>query len=205
MLLFLDVISPIPEFFIIEDNKLIFQRKIIINESEKLSDHIFDVYIKINNDLNLTKNLKKIAITIGPGSYTSLRVGAAFASGLKISKDLLFCPISIEDIFNFKFKNNKIEDVGFFVCSSKNQNFFCIYNEEKKIQYIKLEDDKNFNFYNNINTIYYNLKKFDSKKINIKQYKFSFINEILDNYKKLIFNKDLIIKPIYISNNKILN
>ena len=40
MLLFLDVVSPIPEFFIIEDNKLIFQRKIIVNESEKLSDKI---------------------------------------------------------------------------------------------------------------------------------------------------------------------
>ena len=35
MLLFLDVISPIPEFFIIEDNKVILQRKIINKESEK--------------------------------------------------------------------------------------------------------------------------------------------------------------------------
>tara|TARA_Y100000996_G_C22514935_1_gene640009 strand:+ start:925 stop:1542 length:618 start_codon:yes stop_codon:yes gene_type:complete len=205
MLLFLDVISPIPEFFIIADNKVIFQTKIITNESEKLSDHIFETYIKMNNDLNLTKKLEKIAITIGPGSYTSLRVGAAFVSGLKISQDLLFCPISINDILNFKSQNNKRQDIGFYICSSKNQNFFCNLNKEKKIQYIKLEDNKNYNFYNDINTIYYNLKEFNLEKTNTKQYKFSFINEILDNYEKLIFKKNFIIKPIYISNNIILN
>ena len=57
MLLFLDVISPIPEFFIIEENKLIFREKIITNQSEKLSDHIFDKYMQINEKLNLTKYL----------------------------------------------------------------------------------------------------------------------------------------------------
>ncbi len=90
MLLFLDVISPLPEFFLIEDNKVIFSRKIIENTSEKLSDNILETYIQIDKDLNLSKNLKKISITIGPGSYTSLRVGAAFISGLYISKNLLF-------------------------------------------------------------------------------------------------------------------
>jgi len=44
MLLFLDVISPIPEFCIIKDNKLIDQRKIIEKESDKLSDYIFETY-----------------------------------------------------------------------------------------------------------------------------------------------------------------
>ena len=82
MLLFLDVISPIPEFLLIEDNKVILQRKIINNESEKLSDNIFEIYMQINNHYNLDQKLKKISITIGPGSYTSLRVGASFVAGL---------------------------------------------------------------------------------------------------------------------------
>ena len=86
MLLFLDVVSPIPEIFIIEENKLVFSEKIISKESEKLSDNIFQTYLKLNKDLNLSKNLTKIAITNGPGSYTSLRVGSAFVSGLKISR-----------------------------------------------------------------------------------------------------------------------
>ena len=83
MLLFLDVISPLPEFLVIEDNKVILHRKIIDNESDKLSDNIFQAFIGLNKGLNLIQNLEKIVITIGPGSYTSLRVGAAFVSGLQ--------------------------------------------------------------------------------------------------------------------------
>ena len=88
MLLFLDVISPLPEFCVIDDNKVILQEKIIQNETDKLSDNIIQTYIEIDKRLNLTKNLKKISTTIGPGSYTSLRVGSAFISGLMISRNI---------------------------------------------------------------------------------------------------------------------
>ena len=63
MFLFLDVISPLPEFFVIEDNKVVFNKKIIKSESSKISDNIFQVYYEINNELNLSKYLKKTAIT----------------------------------------------------------------------------------------------------------------------------------------------
>ena len=53
MLLFLDIVSPIPEFTIIEDNKVILRQKIISNEGDKLSDNIIQSYIEINNKLNL--------------------------------------------------------------------------------------------------------------------------------------------------------
>ena len=204
MLLFLDVISPIPEFFIIEENKLIFREKIIINQSEKLSDHIFDKYMKINKKLNLTKYLEKIAMTIGPGSYTSLRVGSAFLSGLRISMNLKFCPISVKDIIKFKVEKSKIANVGFFICSSKNQNFFCNINSIGKLEYLKLENDK-FNLIKKIDTIFYNSRELNVINKKIKQFKFSFIDETLSNNKKLEFDKEILIKPIYISNNKILN
>ena len=204
MLLFLDVISPIPEFFIIEDNKVILRRKIIKNGLEKLSDNIFETYIKINNNFNLTQNLKKIAMTVGPGSYTSLRVGSAFISALKISNQLRFCPISIGDILKFKSFNNNIEELGLYICSANNQNFFCILNKEKKIEYIKL-DENNYILKKNIKKIFYNEKKFNSDEKNIIQVKLFFIDEIVDNYKKLNFLKDTIIKPIFISNNNLLN
>ena len=55
MFLFLDVISTIPEFFVIEDNKLIIKRKILSKETEKLSDNIIQAYIKLDNEINLTK------------------------------------------------------------------------------------------------------------------------------------------------------
>ena len=74
MLLFLDIISSIPEFSVIKDNKVILRKKIIKHNTEKLSDNIIEKYMEIDKSLNLTKNLNKISSTIGPGSYTSLRV-----------------------------------------------------------------------------------------------------------------------------------
>ena len=173
MLLFLDVISPIPEFFIIEDNKVILQRKIISNDSDKLSDNIFETYIKINKILNLAQNLKKIILTTGPGSYTSLRIGASFVSGLRLSKKILFCPVSVIDIMRFKGNKFNKDNIGVFIYSA--------------------------------NTIFYNSREFISNSENIKQYKFLFIDEIIQNYQKLNFSIVHIIKPIYISNNNILN
>ncbi len=204
MLLFLDVISPIPEFFIIEDKKVIVKRKIIENSSNKLSDNIFPIYMKLNSDLNLRENLKKIVITSGPGSYTSLRVGAAFVSGLKISKNLLFHSISVSDIFKFKSKTNNIKSLGIFISSSNNQKFFCFMNSSNEIVYTKIENE-HFLLPDNLKTIFYNIKEINSNINDLKQYKFSFINELLKNYETLNFTKNAIIKPIYISNNKILN
>ena len=60
MLLFLDVVSSIPEFSLIEDNKVILRRKIIREETEKLSDNIFEVYTQINKEVNLQQNLELI-------------------------------------------------------------------------------------------------------------------------------------------------
>ena len=95
-----DVISPLPEFCVIDDNKVILQEKIIQNETDRLSDNIIQSYIEIDKTLNLTKNLKKISTTIGPGSYTSLRVGSAFISGLMISRNIPYYPLTVEDILN---------------------------------------------------------------------------------------------------------
>ena len=204
MFLFLDVISPLPEFFIIEDNKLIYHRKIIKNDSEKLSDNIIEAYSAIDKDLKLTKNLKKIAMTIGPGSYTSLRVGAAFLSGLIISKNLLFSPITINDFFNFTSNSFSLEKAGFFLSSANNQNFFCTLDSNKKLKYQKIEKD-DYIVNKNIQTIFYNLRQFKHKYNNIKQYKISFIEQLLENNNLLIFKNKINIKPIYTSNNKILN
>ena len=50
MNLLLDVISPIPEFSVINDNKIILSSKIVKSEENKLSDSIIPAYQKINND-----------------------------------------------------------------------------------------------------------------------------------------------------------
>mgnify|MGYP001196456816 CR=1 FL=1 len=204
MLLFLDLISPISEFSIIEENKLILNKKIINNSNDKMSDCIFKIYNEIENKLNLSKHLKKIVITIGPGSYTSLRVGSAFALGLNISLQVPIYPFSIKDIVDFKKLNNPNEKVVFYIISANEQNFICEINFNNKITYKKI-DSNNFNLPKKIDKLYYNYKRINSVSKNLKQIRFSFLDELLVNNKVLIFNKNEKIKPIYISNNKVLN
>ncbi len=204
MLLFLDVVSPLPEFLLIEDNKVILERKIIKKSTQKLSDNIFETYISINNALNLKEKLNKIAITIGPGSYTSLRVGAAFLSGLKISRDLLTYTFSIDDIFKFNMNINQNNNLGVFIISANDQKFFCFLDNKKKVIYLKIED-KNFILPEKIDTVLYNYKKINVEKKNIKQIRFNFTENFFLNHQELNFSRDKIIKPIYISNNTVLN
>ena len=44
------------------------------------------------------KDLKAVAVAIGPGSYTGLRIGLAMAKGLAFSHNLAFIPVPTLDI-----------------------------------------------------------------------------------------------------------
>ena len=203
MLLFLDVISSIPEFCVIDDNKVILQEKITKHETDRLSDNIIQSYIEIDKRLNLTKNLKKISTTVGPGSYTSLRVGSAFISGLMISRRIPYCPLSIEDILNFNSKKHSKKNIGIFITSSNDQEFLCYKNKNNIMEYYKIEKDK-YSIPKHIELILFNKTKIN-KNNKLEQIEFSFFNEFYNNYNNLTFVTDSIIKPIYISNNQLLN
>ena len=203
MLLFLDIISPIPEFCVIDDNKIILQQKIIQDETERLSDNIIQSYIEIDKRLNLTKNLKKISTTIGPGSYTSLRVGSAFISGIMISRKIPYYPLSIEDILNFNSIKHSKKNLGVFITSSNNQKFLCYKIKDNEMEYHKIESNK-YSIPKNIDLMLFNKSKINENNM-LEQMKFSFFEEFYNNYNNLIFKKNFIIKPIYISNNQLLN
>ena len=142
MLLFLDIISSIPEFCVIDDNKVILQQKITQDETDRLSDNIIQSYTEIDKSLNLTKNLKKISSTIGPGSYTSLRVGSAFISGLMISHKIPYYPLSIQDILNFNSIKHSRKNLAVFITSSNNQKFLCYRIKDNEMEYNKSENNK---------------------------------------------------------------
>jgi len=203
MLLFLDIISSIPEFCVIDDNKIILQQKITQSETDKLSDNIIQSYIEIDKKLNLTKNLKKISTTIGPGSYTSLRVGSAFISGLVISRKIPYFPLSIEDIINFNSIKYSKKNLGVFITSSNNQKFLCYKNRNNEMSYYKIENNK-YSIPKNINLILFNESKINENN-ELEQIKFSFFEEFYNNYNNLSFKKNITIQPIYISNNQLLN
>ena len=203
MLLFLDIISSIPEFCVIDDNKIILQQKITKSETDKLSDNIIQSYIEIDKRLNLTKNLKKISTTIGPGSYTSLRVGSAFISGLMISRNIPYYPLTITDILNFNAIKHSKKKLGVFITSSNNQKFFCYKTEDNNMEYYKIENNK-YSIPKNIDLILFNKSKINENN-ELEQMKFSFFEEFYNNYNNFTFKKNIIIEPIYISNNQLLN
>ena len=201
MFLFLDVASPISEFHLINDKKIIDSIKITNKTDQKLSDLLIPTYLQIDNDYNLSKKLKKLIITIGPGSYTALRVGASFIAGLSQSMDLPVAVISTKTIYKHLSYNNK--QIGIYFESSNNQKFFLY---QKNSEYINLKiENQDFVIPELISYIFYNigLPNFIDNKI--KSEMFSIKMNVLENLEKLEFNKNLIIKPIYISNNSILN
>ena len=207
MNLLLDIVSPIPEFSVIDDNKIIYSSKIIQSKEEKLSDSIIPAYKEIENTLDFKTKLKSLLVTIGPGSYTSLRVGISFMLGLHFSKGIKVAGLSSEDFLKFEIDKNNQLNCGIYFISSNNQKFICYKKFDSSFKYIKLEDN-NFNQFeelNDIDIIYYNHEPLECSLLNLKQKKYLIKEKIVNNFDKIKFNDNDLIKPIYISNNKILN
>ena len=200
MFLFLDVASPISEFHLINDKKITQSIKITDNTDQKLSDKLIPLYLDLNDSYNLSKNITKLIITIGPGSYTALRVGASFIAGLSQSMNLPVSVISSETIYEHLYDSNK--EMGVYFESSKNQKFFS-YKKGSNFFHEKVENN-NYVLPDFISFVSYNVSppKFIDDKIESES--FSIKKVILKNLHILEFNKNLIIKPIYISNNRLL-
>jgi len=209
MILFLDTISPLPEFSLIADNKIIFSKKIINNHHEKMSDYLIKSYTDLEKKFSLDQKLKNLIINVGPGSYTSLRIGIAFFSGLSLSYQIDLKGIPCVDFYKYLISKDDLLLTGIYINSANNQKFICIYDEKK--EYYNIHKIESFNEIEN-----FKIKKIISNtelnKNNLNlfkniQYQSTSFKEIiiknLDAIMKLENSK--IIEPIYISNNKILN
>ena len=208
MILFLDTVSSLPEFFLIEDNKIVSSKKIITNNDEKMSDCIVSTYIELNKKFSLKKELTGIIVNTGPGSYTALRVGIAFVTGLSISQEISIVGLSCVDLFRHFIKKKHLKSSAIYICSSNNQNFYCIYNELKNTYEInKIEKIQDFNNLNQsqISKIYTN-SKLKIENINNINYEILSFQELVITNLKIILKmpKQELIQPIYVSNNQIL-
>lgn len=70
-------------------------------------------FFEILNEINLDK-VELMLITIGPGRFTSLRVGLSFALGLAIPRKIKIVPLVTFDIIEHKISNN-YSDYGIFL------------------------------------------------------------------------------------------
>ena len=212
MILFLDTVSPLPEFSIIEEDKIIYTKKIILNNNEKMSDSIIQCYLSLEKKFSLNSKLTLLVTNTGPGSYTALRVGIAFLSGLALGKKINLIGITCLDLYNYQIAKNKLNLSAFFIASSNNQQFICIY-DSLKLNYSIIKIDKQYSFdigkFLSLKNIYTNdILALNNTNIfnNISKKEIRF-DEIVLNNLSIIRNlpRKEIINPIYISDNKILN
>ena len=214
MILFLDTVSSSPEFFLIKKDNIIYSSQILLNKNDKMSDLLIPSYLELEQKFNLDSKLKLLIINTGPGSYTSLRIGIAFFSGLSLSQNVKLVGISSMDLFRLSITNDKLINSAIYVSSSNNQNFIGIFDSKnnsfvmKKIEKDFKLEKQNINL-TSVNKIYVNqiLSNEQKKildKIDIKVIKFSNIIQDNINYIKNL-KKNNIVKPIYFSNNQILN
>jgi len=201
MFLLLDVASPIPEFHLINDKKIIDSIKITDNNDQKLSDLLIPTYLEINTAYKLSDNLKKLIITIGPGSYTALRVGASFIAGLSQSMNLPVSAVSALTIHNHLSEPRN--HIGIYFESSNKQKFFSY---QKNHQFIHEKiDDMSYTLPESVSKLLYNYNLPNFINTKVESEIFSIKINIIENLDKLEFDNNLIIKPIYVSNNSILN
>jgi len=209
MILFLDTVSPLPEFSLIGDNKIIFSKKIINNHHEKMSDYLIKSYTDLEKKFSLDQKLENLIINIGPGSYTSLRIGIAFFSGLSMSYQIDLKGIPCVDFYKYVISKDDLLFTGIYIHSANNQKFICIYDEKK--EYYNIHKIESFNEIEN-----FKIKKIISNTElnnnnpnpfkNIKYQSISFKEIIIKNLDAIMsLESPKIIEPIYISNNKILN
>jgi len=209
MILFLDTVSPLPEFSLIADNKIILSKKIINNHHEKMSDYLIKSYTDLEKKFALDQKLENLIINIGPGSYTSLRIGIAFFSGLSMSYQIDLKGIPCVDFYKYVISKDDLLFTGIYIHSANNQKFICIYDEKK--EYYNIHKIESFNEIEN-----FKIKKIISNTElnnnnpnpfkNIKYQSISFKEIIIKNLDAIMsLESPKIIEPIYISNNKILN
>ena len=209
MILFLDTVSPLPEFSLIGDNKIIFSKKIINNHHEKMSDYLIKSYTDLEKKFSLDQKLENLIINIGPGSYTSLRIGIAFFSGLSLSYQIDLKGIPCVDFYKYVISKDDLLFTGIYIHSANNQKFICIYDQKK--EYYNIHKIESFNEIENfkIKKVISNteLNKNNSNLFkNIKYQSISFKEIIIKNLDAIMkLESPKIIEPIYISNNKILN
>ena len=212
MILFLDTVSPLPVFSVIEENKVIKSIQVLSKNSKKISDCIIPAYFTLQNQLQANEKIEKLIVCTGPGSFTALRVGIAFMYGLSISKKISLIGISCSDLLQCVIPKSYEKKTLMIICSSNNQNFIAI-SSNKNDKYliskidVKLHSGKidysKYSYCISNSKLSSNIVKIIGKKI-CQQTNFTEIVRLnLKNILSLPIKS--IVEPIYISDNKLFN
>ena len=212
MILFLDAVSPLPVFSVIEENNVIRSIQILSNNSKKISDCIIPAYFSLQNQLQVNDKIEKLIVCTGPGSFTALRVGIAFMYGLSIAKKIPLIGISCADLLKFTIPKSYEKKTLLIICSSNNQNFIAISCNKSHKYLIKKIDAKlhsmkiDYSQYSHCVTN----SKLPSDIVNVLDKKIcqqTNFTEIVKFNMKNVLSLPIksIVEPIYISENKLFD
>ena len=148
---------------------------------------------QIFNEVNYKINeIDAIALSIGPGSYTGLRIGLSFTKGLAFSISKPIIPVdTIESL------SNEINDSNYIIAIHAYSDYYFIQEYKNKIKFNKPFFNKLTNI-NHTNNIYgYNLKDCKSS-IDICPSSIKIANIAYKNYNEYKTDNIKLIKPNYI-------
>ena len=159
----------------------------------------------------LFNKIDNLVVTIGPGSFTSLRVGISFMYGQSISKKIPIYGIESTKLLNYSIQKNNYKNTLLLICSVNNQNFICIPSKKASNDYIifKISNEimKKINF-KCYTTCISNYKLPDDLKkrlSNINNFVVHNVEENLNSCVLTTLNDGQVINPVYISDNKLFN
>ena len=192
---------------IVKNNKIILNYSKILKRaySKQLIPIIKESLSK--NKLRINK-INSIFISLGPGSFTGIRIGIAAVKGISLPYKInVYGFNNMEILVNSISKNLKKKNV-IILKSKKEDYYYQIFNSNKKplkkISYFSLNNlpnflfDKNVFLYGDLDKILLNeIKK--KRKIEISKNIYSktfLLFKQLQN--KLFFNKILSLKPLYV-------
>lgn len=122
--LFLDTSSDDLTISLIKDNNLIFN-KIITTKNDHSSYLVATIRESLNVNKLSVKDINKLFVTIGPGSFTGTRIGITVAKTLAWSIGINVTPISSLEQYIYEYKNY---DFYISIIEERRENvYYCIY------------------------------------------------------------------------------
>ena len=213
MILFLDIISPVPKFVITDSNKVVESLHILDQNYTKISDTIHNKFLILQRKYNLLNILDHLIVCTGPGSYTGLRVGISFMLGIRYSREIPIYGITCTELLSSFIMREDFYNTLIIVCSANSQNFLCLPFNHKNYLYniLKINDKNSFD---NIDLKLYSkcisnfkLPNFINNKIyfNIEKLKYIYLENTIHENFLTISSNEKILQPIYISDNKLFD
>ena len=193
--LFLDTSSKLLTVILVNNNEVIYNKSIETkNDHTSYAVPMIDEALKINN--LKTRDINKIYIVNGPGSFTGTRIGVTIGKTLAYSNEVGIIPVSSLKQYIFS-KDNKDYYVSMII-DKNNRLYYGIYDKN----YNDIVTDK----YSTIDDFKSDIEKLDGNILFISDKElddFNVVNQELDIIKLMNYYKDneidsFLLKPNYL-------